>query len=160
MTQKQHRRICLVLFGFVISVMFISFQTQPVKANVPSIVNLTPWTSGTHKTLNITITHSSPTPSHYITIVQLDYLNGTTKDLNQPTFQSTTTFVVQCDMGEVDGTFSVRARAFCNQHGWSSWSNSVVVPEYPSFMLILVFAFATLLAVVKFRTAVQNNKER
>lgn len=150
---RKCRKISPLVLLFFISLMFVGLQTQPVEALIPSIVSVTPWANGTHTILNITITHvGSPIPigpSHYVSIVEVD-VNGTINSLTQSTPQATTTFVVQYDMGEISGTFSVKARAICNVHGPSSWSSPIIVPEYSFLLLILVFMLVTALVVVKF----------
>jgi len=160
MNWRKHRKIDLLVFVFFASLLFIGFQTRPVNAWIPKVDSIVPWTSGTHIILNITITHEPPPAIdiyHYVDKVTLD-INGTLHDLPQSP-QSTTTFVVQYDMGIVSGILQVRARAECVLHGPSSWSNTITVPEYSFFPLILVFAFFTILAVVlKFLVGVPNKK--
>jgi hypothetical protein len=156
-SEEYRRKISLLVLLFFVSLMFIGLQTQPANALVPVVESVTPWTSGTLTILNITITHvGSPPigPSHYISSVEVD-VNGTLNTLPQSIPQSTTTFLVQYDMGVISGTLSVQARAFCIVHGYSSWSNTVIVPEFSFFPLVMFFAFATLLVMflkfVRFR---------
>lgn len=165
--ERLQKNSILLLLPFA-SLMLLSFQIQYAFALTPGVVSVAHWTrvSDNHAILNITITHvGSPIPigpSHYVSVVEIDYLNGTIIDLNQPTPQSTQTFVVQYDMEVLSETVSVRARAFCNYpgHGWSSWSNTVIVPEYSFFSLILVFAFVIVLVVtLKFKFGVSKIKK-
>ena len=129
------------------------FRIQIADADIPSIVSVIVWTSGTHTMLNVTITHSPPPtigPSHYVSIVQVD-INGTTTDLAQSP-QSTITFNVTYDMGEVTSGSTVRVRAFCTVHGWSDWSNIITVPEYsPSTLLLVLVAAALIMVAMKLR---------
>lgn len=62
--------------------------------------------------------------------------------------QSTVTFVVQYNMGEIADEPAVRARAHCTIHGWSSWSNSEQVSDSSSIPLLLILAIVLVLAIV------------
>jgi hypothetical protein len=58
--------------------------------------------------------------SHYVLNVQLE-INGVATDLTR-TPQSLTTFTVEYELGSDANSYSVRARALCNLHGYSGWS--------------------------------------
>lgn len=134
----------------LVSTILVSFQTRHVSALIPSIVSISYGTSGTHTVLNITVNHTPP-PSlgsgHYVSIVEVD-VNGTIQEITQTTPQSTETFTVQYDMGEVSAPLGVRARAYCTIHGWSDWSATTTVPEYSIFSLALILAFSILATLV------------
>jgi len=104
------------------------------------------WTSGTDTILNITVRHSSPTSSHYVNEVEVD-VDGAVHDLDLAP-QSTETFVVQYNMGELVDEPTVRARAHCTIHGWSSWSNSEKVSDSSSIPLLPILAIVLVLAIV------------
>jgi len=133
----------LFLINFIlIPVMFLA----PVYADVPGIVNIEPWISGTETTLNITIRHSSPTNSHYIDLIQVD-IDGIINDLNLDP-QSTNPFIVEYNLGELSGEPSVRVRAHCNLHGWGGWSSSQTIPEFPSWIILPLFVTITLVVAL------------
>ena len=54
--------------------------------------------------------------------------------------QATETFIVPYNLGEVVGTPFVSVRAHCTFHGWSSWSEPIVIPEFTvvAFLIALV----------------------
>ncbi|MDH5461554.1 MAG: hypothetical protein OEZ29_03490 [Candidatus Bathyarchaeota archaeon] len=130
------------------------FHIHPALADVPSVLSIEAWTSETDTVLNITVTHSSPTSSHYVNTVEVD-VNGTIYDIDLAP-QSTVTFIVQYDMGELIAEVSVQARAHCNLHGWSDWSSPVVVPEF-SFVHVLPVLAVVSIAVLLFREVVMKN---
>jgi len=130
------------------------FQIRLALADVPSVLSIEAWTSETDTVLNITVTHSSPTSSHYVNKVEVD-ANGTIHDIDL-TPQSTVMFVVQYDMGELTVEVSVQARAPCNLHGWSDWSSPVMVPEF-SFVHVLPILAVVSIAVLLFRRVVMKN---
>ncbi len=121
------------------------FQIHPVLADVPSVSSLEPWTSGTGTILNITVRHSSPTSSHYVNKVEVD-VDGAVHDIDL-TPQSTVTFVAQYNLGELADEPTVRARAHCTIHGWSSWSNSDQLSDSSSIPLLPILAIVSVLAI-------------
>jgi hypothetical protein len=150
MSSKQHSKTKLLFFTLFLFTILGSFQTQRVNALIPSIVSISYGTSGTHTILNITVSHAPP-PSlgsgHYVSIVEVD-VNGTINDLSQTAPQSTDTFTVQYDIGEISAPLAVRTRAFCNIHGWSNWSTTTTIPEYSLFSLALIIMFGTLMILL------------
>jgi hypothetical protein len=127
-----------------------------VFADVPDVLNVEPWTSGTETILNITVRHSAPTGSHYIDIVQVD-VDGAVNDIPlEP--QSTNPFIIQYNMGEVTGEPSVQARAHCTLHGWGSWSEPLVIPEFSPHMILAILA-VLILATIYFKDKLGHEKE-
>jgi desulfoferrodoxin (superoxide reductase-like protein) len=160
---KKRRKTCLLLVVLFTLAMSLGLQTQRAEALIPSIVSIVPWTSGTDTWLNITINHvGSPYPigpSHYVSIVELN-ISGTIHDLPQNP-QSTETFIVQYDMGTISSPVTVRARAYCNIHGWGAWSNAITVPEYTiSWLTSFLVASFILVAAMRFKLGVLNRQRR
>lgn len=143
---------------FLIYTAITSFQIQPVLADVPSVLGIEPWTSGTDTVLNITVRHSFPTSSHYVNKVEVETdENVIGVDL---TPQSTVTFVVQYNMGEVADTPTVEARAHCNLHGLSSWSEPIVVPEFSIIALLLILITVSIAVIfLRKKCTVQTRKK-
>lgn len=135
--------VFLLLAAAFVSVVFL--LPNPVLADVPDVLSVEPWTSGTETVLNITVRHSAPTGSHYIDIVQVD-VDGEVEDINLES-QSTNPFIVQYNMGEVVGEPSVQVRAHCTLHGWGSWSESLVIPEFSSIIVLVILAVLTLTTI-------------
>ncbi|UCD26631.1 MAG: hypothetical protein JSV75_00370 [Candidatus Bathyarchaeota archaeon] len=120
----------------------VAFQINLVLADIPDVTSIEPWTSGTDTILNITVRHASPTPTHYVDAVEVD-IDGTVEAVFLGP-QSTETFLVQYNMGEVTDTPPVQARAFCTWHGWSVWSQPVVVPEFLALSLLLILVIVSI----------------
>ena len=150
------KKSMMYFLGFLFLINFILIPIMllaPVYADVPGIVNIEPWISGTETTLNITIRHSSPTSSHYIDLIQVD-IDGIVNDLNLVP-QSANPFIVEYSLGELGGEPSVRVRPHCNLHGWGGWSNPQTIPEFPSWALLPLFLTATLV-IVFFRKSLKK----
>jgi hypothetical protein len=129
----------------------IAFPVNPVYADVPSIENVEPWINGTTTVLNITVRHASPTGVHYIDKIEVN-VNESIQTINLSP-QETETFIVQYNLGEVTGIFPVSARAHCTFHGWGSWSEPIVVPEFSSFNLIIALVILPIiLFLIKIKT--------
>jgi len=162
MSSSPQRRAKFALALLFVLTVFIGFQTQPANALVPTVVNVTPWNSGTHTMLNITINHTPPPslgPSHYVDTVRVE-VNGTVHDINQTTPQSTETFMVQYDIGEAALPTTVRVQAHCIVHGWSSWSETMTVPEYSLIFLTLILSLGAIAVLMfKFRAIGSRNND-
>ena len=135
----------------VSTTVFVSAQVLKTEALVPSIVSVTSYVVGSTRWVNVTVNHTPPPAigaSHYVSNIQLE-INGTAQDLAQSP-QTTETFSVQYSLGANSNTYSVRARALCIVHGYSSFSGTVTVPEFPPFAA-MVFLLLAAIAVVVFR---------
>ena len=143
MKNNREKKVSLVLMLFLVFASIVAFQICHVSADTPHDISIQPWTSGTRTILNITITHDggAPTSTHYVNTVQVN-TSGVVDDITL-TPQSTVTFIVQYDMGEITGTPTVQVRADCTLHGWSDWTNPQSVPEFPLIALFPVFAVLT-----------------
>jgi desulfoferrodoxin (superoxide reductase-like protein) len=134
-----------LLLGIAVSV---SVQVPTVEALVPSIESVSFHDEGSTTMLDITVSHvGSPTAigsGHYVSNIQLE-INGTVIDLPQSP-QSTETFTVQYSLGSNTDTYTVRARALCNLHGYSAQSGIVTVPE--SISIVLFIALTTFTVAV------------
>jgi desulfoferrodoxin (superoxide reductase-like protein) len=113
-----------ITFSLLFSIpLFACVQVLTVQALVPSIVNVDFRKVGLTVWVDIVISHEPPPAigsSHYVSNVQLE-INGVVTDLTQ-TPQSSTTFTVGYELGSNANSYSVRARALCNLHGYSGWS--------------------------------------
>lgn len=152
--KKTRKSLFLILFFALVAIPGLNI---PIAfAGVPSVLSVEGWASGTDTILNITVSHSPFTSSHYVNKVEVD-VDGTVDEINLPS-QSTVTFVVQYNMGEVTGTPTVQTRAFCNIDGWSSWSEPVVVPEF-SWMHVLLILIVVPIAILFLRSKVYGQKD-
>jgi hypothetical protein len=113
-----------ITFSLLFSILFFAcVQVLTVQALVPSIVSVDFREVGSTVWVDIVISHEPPPAigsSHYVSNVQLE-INEVVTDLTQ-TPQSSTTFTVEYELGSNTNSYSVRARALCNLHGYSGWS--------------------------------------
>ena len=145
------------LITLLFFVVLTGFQVHHVSADVPSVLSIEPWTIGNESFLNITVTHSSPTSSHYVNVVEVD-INGSIQTVPL-TPQSTTTFVVQYELAGVTDELTVQARAHCNLHGWSGWSGSTQGDgNLPLPPIIAVVAAVSIIIVVLLLLRLRNKK--
>ena len=136
-----------VLFLAAFSLLTMSIMIPMANANVPTVLQITNISQGSSGRISVQISHSSPSPTHYVDMVEVN-VNGQVKQFTlQP--QTTDPFTIQLDIGQIPsgdmgepGTVSVSVRAHCNIHGWSSWSNQVAVPEFSELGAMIVLAFA------------------
>lgn len=138
-------KFLVYVFMFLSCLVSVSTFLTPVYADVPSILNVEPFISGSETILNITVRHAGPTSSHYINTIQVE-IDGTVNDLNLDP-QTTHPFTVQYNMGELNSEPSVRVRAHCNVHGYSSWSTLETIPEFGLFNSILIFIVLSIITI-------------
>jgi desulfoferrodoxin (superoxide reductase-like protein) len=101
---------------FIMLTLFMS-SIAMVSANVPTVKNIEAATSGDGRVLTITISHSNPSSTHYVSKLEIKVGDNTETVNLDP--QSTETFTVEVN---VPASGSVEVRAFCTLHGWSSWA--------------------------------------
>jgi len=142
------RLVALLVLGFV---MVVAFQVGPAFADVPNVLGIVPWTSGSDTVLNITVRHALPTSSHFVNRVEVE-INGTVQTINlswSPV--QTGPFVVQYNLGQVVGVVNVRARPNCNVHGNggdTNWFGPVEVPEFSVVQLLAILAIVSALILL------------
>ncbi|WGM88971.1 MAG: hypothetical protein NUK63_08630 [Candidatus Bathyarchaeum tardum] len=128
----------------IISVSFCSFFVPSAGAIVPEVQNVIFWNDGTETILNVTIYHTPLTSLHYVNQVEVDIEGAIT---SYPVTQTDITFTTSINLGEIAGTPLARVRAFCILDGWSSWTNQQSIPEFSSW-IIVVLSLATILALI------------
>ena len=121
------------------------FSVAPVKAIVPQIQDVIVWNSGGETILNITVYHTPVTSLHHVDGVEVDVEGSVT---NFPADQSSTTFIIQTNLGQITGTPSTTVRVHCTIDGWSSWSETFQIPEFPSWIILPFFVIATLAVII------------
>jgi desulfoferrodoxin (superoxide reductase-like protein) len=131
--------------SLVTATIILSFQMGLVSADIPDVVSIEPWTNGAETILNITVRHIFG-GGHFVNQVDVD-IDGSIQTIPVAPPQPALIFVVQYNMGEVAGTPSVQARARCNLHGWSVWSEPILVPEFSAIPLLLVLCAVTFAAL-------------
>jgi hypothetical protein len=141
-------RIRLLIAAMFALVVILAIPITPVMADVPDVLTIEPWTSGSDTILNITVRHAAPSGFHYIDQVEVD-IDGSVQVITIPSAQTTTTFLVQYNMGTVTTTPTVTARARCTVHGWSAWSSPVVVPELSIVLPLLLVALTAVLILFR-----------
>jgi len=136
-------RFFLVSLCLSFAVMLLLGHVGTATANVPTVLQIVNISQGSEGKIRLEIAHSSPSSAHYVDLVEVQ-VNGATQQFNlQP--QSANPFTVELDLGAVQGTPDVRARAHCNLHGWSDWSQTIAVPEFPT---VVIMALTLLVAVL------------
>ena len=136
-----------VVFLAAFSLLTMFIMIPMANANVPTVLQITNISQGSSGRISLQISHSSPSPSHYVDTVEVD-VNGQVKQFSlQP--QTSDPFTVELDLGQLQGTANVRARAHCTIHGWGSWSNQIAVPEFSELAATIILAFAGCLLVMR-----------
>jgi hypothetical protein len=106
--------------------------------------------SGGITKLNVTVSHSPQSPTHYLDFIEVN-LNGTI--LTFPvSYRPENTFSVICNLGPITGNPTVTVRAHCNVDGYSQTSfGPIVVPEFqnPAMLLILLLVTSCILILSK-----------
>jgi len=131
-----------------LSVVALSSFIKGAEANVPTVLKVENISQDSMGRIRLQITHANPsTCCHYVDLVEVDVNGHVTQFSLQP--QNSDPFTVELDLGEVQGTPNVRARAHCIIHGWSAWSNQIPVPEFPATAMAVFMALAASLFMIK-----------
>ena len=93
---------------------------QMVLADVPKIQVITREKEGGKTLLQVEVSHSSPSTSHYVDVIEFD-INGEVHKATDLEPQSDRVFNYTYDAGGVEAS-NIKVRAHCNLHGWSSWN--------------------------------------
>jgi desulfoferrodoxin (superoxide reductase-like protein) len=110
----------------VLVIMLLSMcSIKDVGANVPT-VTASGIFQGNSFVVTLKVNHQSPTQSHYVNWVEVDYNGNISRYIQSP--QSQLSFEVKANLGSVtDLPTSVKVRANCILHGANSW---VTMPIY------------------------------
>jgi hypothetical protein len=130
-----------------LSVVALSSFIKGAEANVPTILQVENISQGSMGRIRLQISHANPSSSHYVDLVEADVNGQVTPFSLQP--QNSDPFTVELDLGQVQGTPNVRARAHCITHGWSDWSSQVSVPEFPATAVAVFMALAASLFMIR-----------
>jgi len=130
-----------------VSAVALSGFVERAEANVPTVLQVENISQDSNGRINLQISHANPSSNHYVDLVEVD-VNGQVKQFPQQP-QSSDPFTVELELGQVQGTPNVRARAHCIIHGWSDWSNQVTVPEFPATAMAVFIALAASLFMIR-----------
>lgn len=147
----------VLLLGMIFMLVF-SGAMMSVTANIPSVLKIENISQDSAGKIKLQISHVSPSTNHYVDMIQID-INGQTKTFNITQPQTTDPFSGEFDLGQIQGTPTVKARAHCNIHGWSLWSDGVTVPEFSQVGLTGLATLAAALLIVR-RTKRDNTFSR
>jgi len=118
-----------------------------VRADVPDVQMIENISQDSSGKIRLQIRHANPNSAHYIDQVEVD-VDGNIQQLNlQP--QTTDPFIVELDLGTIQGNPNVRARTHCIIHGYGAWSNQIQIPELHIPALAILGALIASLALVK-----------
>ncbi len=124
----------------------VTALVRPVSAGFPIVSDAIVWNDSGNTVLNVTVSHSPQTLSHYLDRVEVD-LDGDNR-VFPVAYRSETAFVVQCDLGIVEAPIDAIVRAHCNIDGDSlSPYGPILVPEFPSTLALLLFMILSILSV-------------
>ena len=144
--ERASSRFFLASVFFVLAAILLLHQAGTAEANVPTVLQVVNISQDSEGRIRLEITHSNPSAGHYVDMVEVQIAEATKQFDLQP--QSSDPFTVDLDLGELQGSPDVKARAHCNLHGWSDWSQTIAVPEFPA---VAIVGSTLLLAMLVFR---------
>lgn len=101
--------------------------------------------------VEVTINHPNPSSTHYIDKIEAEYKGQTVSATEPAAIQTADTFTDTVILGPNDAKAvnTVRVRAHCTVDGWSAWSSTINVPEFPVAGIMAFLVVAVSLFVVK-----------
>lgn len=149
LVQKHANRWKLSVFLFLatISIMIFSSTVNTVRADVPSVLQIENISQDSTGKIKLQISHATPSTNHYVDLAEVDVNGQVTRHDREP--QSSDPFTLELNLGQIQGKPTVKARAHCNMHGWSSWSDGILVPEFSQVGLTVLAALVATLFVLR-----------
>jgi desulfoferrodoxin (superoxide reductase-like protein) len=132
-----NKRVFLVLLLTVL----LSFPNIVVQANVPSVISITRRTVGSNLIIDVKVSHSDPSSSHYIAQINLD-LDGASRSFTGFTPATTVEATYSCNITSINPK-AVKAQAVCNVHGAGAFyteggtGSGGGIPAYPNEAIAL-----------------------
>ena len=132
------------------STIALSGFVKKAEANVPTVLQIENLSQDSMGRIKVQIAHANYSSSHWVDLIEVD-VNGQVQQfyLCASCPQTPDSFTMELDIGPIQGTPNVRARAHCTIHGWSDWSNEVPVPEFPTTAIAVFMALAASLFMIK-----------
>ena len=137
------------IFLALLLVVLLSSPNIVVHANVPSVMSITRRTVGSNTIIDVKVSDSDPSSSHYISQINLD-LDGTTKSFTDFTKATTIEATYSCNITSTNPK-TVKAQAVCIIHGAGAFyteggTGGGGIPAYPCESIILgVLTITTIL---------------
>ena len=156
-----------LLFSLLVSSILLGLNVaKPVLADVPAVINVIPWKSGSDVMLNVTIYHDADAEvsGHYIDNIKVN-IGGSIQDFAQSgphTYYDTIKHYFNVTIGPVTGitgTPTATVSAHCNLHGDSTSNWTGQIPEFSMPFLLSALILATpivFLALRKTKTHVRR----
>jgi hypothetical protein len=139
----------------VSSILFTLSVAKPVLADVPRVIDVVPWSSGSDVMLNVTIYHDvgAEVTGHYVDNIEVN-VGGNIQNFAQSgphTYYDTNNHYFNVTVGPitgVTGTPTATVRAHDNLHGWSQTNWTGQIPELSPQILLLALFLATFIAII------------
>lgn len=109
-----------IFISFLLFALLSSILVSAAFANVPTIGKAEMKKEDNRTILLISISHSNPNTGHYVDMIEID-VDGTVTIVDDIEPQTSVDFEYEHDLGELNGTPTIKVRAHCNLHGWSPW---------------------------------------
>jgi hypothetical protein len=137
-------KIALCFVFLIILLSGFAFVSE-VQAIIPQMQDVSVTNSGDDTILDVTFFHTPVMPGHRVNFVEVD-IDGIIS--NYQISQDSLTFTAQINLGQITGNPTVRARVQCIVDGWSSWSEQLSIPEFPSWIILPMIFTVTLFSII------------
>ena len=162
------RRILLESVALVaIVTIFVSTCVGIATANVPTIVSVENTSrivglhggSETEVWVKAQINHATPTATHYIDWIEVDFMGATQQFKQNP--QSSDSFSVELYLGlisefQLTNKPPAKVRAHCTVDGWTGWSSGTPIPEFPAATIVAFTALAASLFMIRSKPSISQ----
>lgn len=134
-------------------ILALSLPTVIVHANIPTVLSITRRTEGSNTIIDVKVSHTSPSTTHFISLISLD-LDGTQKTFTDLTKSTTNEAIFSLNIGSTNPK-TIKSQATCNIHGPSSvfTENAAPgttggIPGYPLETVVIGSTLAICIAVI------------
>jgi rubrerythrin len=139
----------LLLVCLVAGAILLAGNVMMVVADMPAVLHIENISQGSEARIRLEIQHNGepyPNSVHYVDSIEVQVIGRAFMEFKlQP--QSGNPFTVELDLGQLEGTPMVRARAHCTLHEYGTWSEAVMIgiSPAPDFIPYAISAVAILL---------------
>jgi desulfoferrodoxin (superoxide reductase-like protein) len=119
------RRYVTPLFFATLLLLTVFSVMGIVSGNIPRVAQIDNISQDSSGSIRLQVVHLAPTSTHYVDVVEVE-VNMTRTQFNQQP-QDSNPFTIELDLGPLQGTATVMARAHCTLHGWGDWSNLIQI---------------------------------
>jgi hypothetical protein len=132
----------------------LSSQVRIAAAAAPVIVSITddtkPMMGSSAVAVKLTINYVPSSPGGYVDLAEVNYDGTVDQYPIDKSIQTSNPFTVRLEIGLTGTDHTASARVHSTADGWSDWSSTIPVPEFPMIAIATFITLVTSLLVIRY----------